>query len=103
MQSCWLQGKTPLASKEVLPSINELSFALDISRATAEKAYKHLKSLGLISSVPSKGFYDALAAELGNDAFIDFYIYNNDFYSFKKIRFAERLNRRKAYPLWTKW
>jgi len=32
----------------LLPSINELSFELDISRDTAEKAYRHLKKMGII-------------------------------------------------------
>lgn len=104
--------KKQLGINDVLPSINELSAALDISRDTAEKSYKHLKTLGIISSVPGKGFfiaktdnkpanrifllfnklsahkkiiYDAFAEELGNDAFIDFFVYNNDFGSFKKI------------------
>ena len=38
----------------LLPSINDLSFELDISRDTAEKAYKHLKKLGIIGSVSGK-------------------------------------------------
>lgn len=110
--------KKQLGMNDVLPSINELSAALDISRDTAEKSYKHLKTLGVINSVPGKGYfitnietkpanrifllfnklsahkkiiYDAFAEELGNDAFIDFFIYNNDFGSFKKI-----LQNRKA-------
>jgi DNA-binding transcriptional regulator YhcF (GntR family) len=41
----------------LLPSINDLSFELDISRDTAEKAYKHLKKLGVIGSVPGKGYF----------------------------------------------
>jgi DNA-binding transcriptional regulator YhcF (GntR family) len=95
-----------------LPSINELSYQLDISRDTAEKGYKHLKKIGVISSVPGKGYYvsnvdfkqklkifllfnklsthkkivyDAFVAALGEDAVIDFYIYNNDFTLFKKL------------------
>ncbi|QEC69823.1 GntR family transcriptional regulator [Panacibacter ginsenosidivorans] len=96
----------------LLPSINDLSFELDISRDTAEKAYKHLKKLGVIGSVPGKGYfisntdvkqpikifllfnklsthkkimYDAFVASLGEDAVIDFYIYNNDFSLFRKL------------------
>ena len=41
----------------LLPSINELSYELDISRDTAEKAYKHLKRLEVIGSVPGKGYF----------------------------------------------
>ena len=96
----------------LLPSINELSYELDISRDTAEKAYRHLKSLGIIGSVPGKGYfisktdfiqtfrifllfnklsqhkkiiYDSLVKVLGERAAIDFYIYNNDFSLFKKL------------------
>lgn len=96
----------------LLPSINDLSFELDISRDTAEKAYKHLKKLGVIGSVPGKGYfisntdikqpvkifllfnklsthkkiiYDAFVASIGEDALIDFYIYNNDFSLFRKL------------------
>jgi DNA-binding transcriptional regulator YhcF (GntR family) len=96
----------------LLPSINDLSFELDISRDTAEKAYKHLKKLGVIGSVPGKGYfisnadvkqpvkifllfnklsthkkimYDAFVASIGKDAVIDFYIYNNDFALFRKL------------------
>jgi len=96
----------------LLPSINDLSFELDISRDTAEKAYKHLKKLGVIGSVPGKGYfisntdvkqpvrifllfnklsthkkimYDAFVASIGEDAVIDFYIYNNDFALFRKL------------------
>jgi len=96
----------------LLPSINELSYELDISRDTAEKAYKHLKRLGVIGSVPGKGYfisktdvkqpikifllfnklsthkkimYDAFVDRIGEDAVIDFYIYNNDFALFRKL------------------
>ena len=96
----------------LLPSINEISFHLDISRDTAEKAYRHLKMMGVINSVPGKGYYisntdfrqqlkvllmfnklsvhkkivyDAFVAALGEDVSIDFYIYNNDFKLFKRL------------------
>ena len=96
----------------LLPSINDLSFEMDISRDTAEKAYRHLKKLGVIGSVPGKGYfiantdikqpikifllfnklsthkkimYDAFVAGIGEDAVIDFYIYNNDFALFRKL------------------
>jgi DNA-binding transcriptional regulator YhcF (GntR family) len=101
----------------LLPSINDLSFELDISRDTAEKAYKHLKKLGVIGSVPGKGYfisntdvkqpikifllfnklsthkkimYDAFTASIGDDAVIDFYIYNNDFALFRKLLINKR-------------
>lgn len=96
----------------LLPSINDLSYELDISRDTAEKAYRHLKSMAIIGSVPGKGYfitktdfrqaskifllfnklsqhkkiiYDTLVRTLGENAAIDFYIYNNDFSLFKKL------------------
>jgi len=99
-------------ANEVLPSINELSFEFEISRDTAEKGYKYLKNLGIIGSVPGKGYfiknvdisqslkifllfnklsahkkiiYDSLVAALGDLATIDFYIYNNDYLLFKKL------------------
>lgn len=95
-----------------LPSINDLSYELEISRDTAEKAYRHLKQLGIVGSVPGKGYfiaktdfrqpikvfllfnklsahkkiiYDSFVEILGEQAAIDFYIYNNDFNLFKKL------------------
>ncbi|HUZ57245.1 MAG TPA: GntR family transcriptional regulator [Hanamia sp.] len=96
----------------LLPSINDLSYELEISRDTAEKALRYLKSLGVIGSVPGKGYfiantdfkqtikvfllfnklsahkkiiYDSFAARLGDQAAIDFFIYNNNFSLFKKL------------------
>jgi len=101
-----------LQTDDVLPSINELSFQFEISRDTAEKGYKYLKKIGIISSVPGKGYYikstdvdrkikiflmfnklsmhkkiiyDSLVRKLGEAATIDFYIYNNDFSLFKTL------------------
>ena len=96
----------------ILPSINDISYELEISRDTAERAYRQLKKLGIIGSVPGKGYfiaktefnqplkifllfnklsahkkiiYDAFTATLGEKAAIDFYIYNNDFSLFRKL------------------
>jgi len=101
-----------LQVEDVLPSINELSSAFEISRDTVEKGYKYLKKLGIIGSVPGKGYfiktssverqikifllfnklsthkkilYDSFVSTLGNAAAIDFYIYNNNFSLFKKL------------------
>jgi DNA-binding transcriptional regulator YhcF (GntR family) len=101
-----------LKKDEILPSINELSFEFEISRDTAEKGYKHLKKIGVLGSVPGKGYfvkktevdrqlkifllfnklsphkkimYDSFVASLGQMATVDFYIYNNDFPFFKKL------------------
>jgi DNA-binding transcriptional regulator YhcF (GntR family) len=101
-----------LRKDDVLPSINELSFAYEISRDTAEKGYKHLKKIGLLGSVPGKGYfvrasevdqplrifllfnklsahkkiiYDAILDKLLEKATLDLYVYNNDFSLFKKL------------------
>lgn len=42
---------------EKIPSINELSEYLLLSRDTVEKAYKHLKEKNVIVSVKGKGYY----------------------------------------------
>jgi DNA-binding transcriptional regulator YhcF (GntR family) len=97
---------------DIMPSINELSFEFDISRMTVEKGYNHLKSIGVLDSVPGKGYfiksldhqqnlkifmlfnklsahkkliYDSFVNALGDKASIDFYIYNNDFNLFRKL------------------
>jgi DNA-binding transcriptional regulator YhcF (GntR family) len=101
-----------LQQDDMLPSINELSFQFDICRDTAERGYKYLKQMGIIGSVPGKGYfiksinvggtqkvflmfnklsphkkiiYDSLVNSLGATAAIDFYIYNNDVGLFKKL------------------
>lgn len=97
---------------DILPSINDLSVALEASRNTIERAYKELKKYNVIKSVAGKGYfinsttfnqpvkvlllfnklsshkkiiYDAFADTLGSNAAIDFYIYNNNFNFFKKL------------------
>jgi DNA-binding transcriptional regulator YhcF (GntR family) len=101
-----------LQQEDILPSINDLSYELDVSRDTAEKGYRYLKKTGVLGSVPGKGYfiknarfdhvlnicllfnklsahkkiiYDSFVEALGNNAAIDFYIYNNDFSLFKKL------------------
>lgn len=101
-----------LKKDDILPSINELSFMFEISRDTAEKGYRYLKRNGVIISVPGRGFfvsktdlkktvkvfllfnklsahkkiiYDSLVSALGSEVIIDFYIYNNDYATFKKL------------------
>ncbi|MFM9909537.1 MAG: GntR family transcriptional regulator [Chitinophagaceae bacterium] len=112
--NCIINGieQGQLEKDDLLPSINELSFELDISRDTAEKAYRQLKKQGILGSIPGKGYfiqtinighplrifllfnklsahkkiiYDSLVASLGDKATIDFYIYNNDFLLFKRL------------------
>src|ERR1700761_73603 len=101
-----------IKKNDLMPSINELSYELEISRDTAEKGYKYLKKMGVLGSVPGKGYfilnaeirqtlkifllfnklsahkkiiYDALVSALGEYVVVDFYIYNNDFGLFKKL------------------
>lgn len=105
-----------LGQHEMLPSINDVSFRLEVARDTAEKAYRHLKKLGVIGSYPGKGYYvvnphfshelkifllfnklsahkkiiyDAFIAALGEAALVDFYVYNNDYGLFKKLFFEK--------------
>ncbi len=95
-----------------MPSINELSIELDIARDTVERGYRHLRKLGVINAVPRRGYfientefrrplnvfllfnklsipkkttYDAFVNALGEQAGIDFYVYNNDFRLFKRM------------------
>lgn len=42
---------------QILPSINQMSKAANVSRDTVEKAYNRLKELGLVISVPGKGVF----------------------------------------------
>lgn len=113
-------GDGKIQKDEVLPSINELSFEFEISRDTAEKGYKYLKNIGVLGSVPGKGYfvktaevkqelkifllfnklsphkkiiYDSFVATLGEMASVDFYVYNNDFDFFKRLI----LNNRNDY------
>ena len=101
-----------LQLNDVLPSINELSFEFEIARDTAEKGYGYLKKIGIIGSIPGKGYfiksadierkikifllfnklsahkkiiYDSFVKKLEDAATIDFYIYNNSFPLFKKL------------------
>lgn len=96
---------------EQLPSLNMLCNHLDISKDTAEKAYRHLKERELINAVPGKGYfikpvrhsdrihvfflvnelsnskrltYEYFAQALGPQARIDLLVYNNDFHCFEK-------------------
>lgn len=106
-----------LTKNSLLPSINELSFGLEMSRDTAEKGYRNLRKLGVVDSVPGKGYfvintdfsrklkicllfnklsthkkiiYDSFTKAIGEQAAIDFYIYNNDFALFKKMLISKK-------------
>lgn len=95
-----------------VPSINETSEDLLLSRDTVEKAYVYLKKKGILSSVRGKGYYVnkidvhqklkvalifsklsnykrslyyAFGETLGNKAGIDVFIYNYSIEKFKEI------------------
>lgn len=46
-----------LVGGDFLPSLNELSAELGISKETVKKAYNHLRNKGLIDSAHGKGYY----------------------------------------------
>jgi len=96
----------------IMPSINDLSNELCVSRGTIEKGYKHLKTIKALSSYPGKGYYisdlnfrqqrkicllfnklsaqkkiiyDSFVEALGNRANVTLYIYNNDFKQFESL------------------
>lgn len=101
-----------LPSQTKLPSINEVSLKFDLGRGTVEKAYKELKELNIIEAVHGKGYfslgkqsktvrkifllfnklsahkkiiYDSFVKELGEDAFVDFFVYHNNVEMFRHI------------------
>jgi DNA-binding transcriptional regulator YhcF (GntR family) len=103
-------GKIKLDDR--LPSVNELLIEFDISRDTVVRAYDHLKKNKIIDSVPGKGYYvrkdqldlkakvfllfnklsphkkiiyDSFAQTLGDNATIDFFIYENNYRHFKDL------------------
>jgi DNA-binding transcriptional regulator YhcF (GntR family) len=109
------QGK--IKKDELLPSLSELSFEFEISRDTATRGYKYLKDVGVLGSVPGKGYfvksedisqqlkvfllfnklsphkkilYDSIVTSLNQQAAIDLYIYDNDFSFFKKLLDGKR-------------
>ncbi|NJB70207.1 DNA-binding transcriptional regulator YhcF (GntR family) [Saonia flava] len=103
-------GKIKLDDR--LPSVNDLLIEFDISRDTVVKAYNHLKKNKIIDSIPGKGFYvikdqlaikakvfllfnklsphkkiiyDSFATTLGDNATVDFFIYENNYRHFKDL------------------
>ena len=115
IQEAVISGK--ITTNKVLPSLHELTYHLEISKETAERGYKYLRNLGILSTIPGKGhyitanniepqkkifllinklstskkiFYDALSERLGERAVIDFYIYNDDYSLFKNLLNSRR-------------
>lgn len=101
-----------LVKGDPLPSINEVSYVLEVSRDTSEKGYRFLKEKGILDSVPGKGYFvsnidlkgnfhvvlffnklsahkkiifDSFIKEIGEEATVDLYVYNNDLTLFKRM------------------
>jgi DNA-binding transcriptional regulator YhcF (GntR family) len=97
---------------DTLPSICEMSNELEISKDTVEKSYRDLKRIGVLESIPGRGYYimntdfrqkskicllfnkissykkmvyDSFVAAVGDGVVTDLVIYNNDFSQFKKF------------------
>jgi DNA-binding transcriptional regulator YhcF (GntR family) len=65
------EGK--LLQGEKMPSINAICNKWDLSRDTVVNAYSELKSLGIISSAPGKGFYvESTNVKITNRVFLLF-------------------------------
>lgn len=106
-----------LKTGDKLPSVNNLLIEFDLSRDTIVKAYDHLKEMGVVKSVPGKGYYiahdglerkarvfllfnklsthkkivyDAFIQELGEDSTVDFFIYRNNYRLFKELIFSHK-------------
>ena len=110
-----------LKKNHLLPTINELSDKLNISRDTAERGYRQLKKMGIVQSVPGKGYfiantsaeplkivfffnrmnaynkmvYEAFSEALADHVIIEYCNYNGNAATFKKM-----LEERKAGYAW---
>lgn len=101
-----------ISREEPLPSINQLSSVLEVSRDTVEKAYRELRKKNLVEAIPGKGYYvkmspkrdklrifllfnqlsahkkmlyDQFVSTLGAAAEVDFHVYNNDYTIFEQL------------------
>lgn len=101
-----------LKEGDCLPSMNELSAELNISKETVKKVYSILRERGLIESMHGKGFfvtawresrklrifmlfdklsqykqtlYDAFVRKIGDKAEITLYVYNQDIETFEEF------------------
>ncbi|MNK00841.1 HTH-type transcriptional repressor YtrA [compost metagenome] len=102
---------------DTLPSICEMSNELEISKDTVEKSYRDLKKIGVLESIPGRGYYimntdfrqkskicllfnkissykkmvyDSFVTTVGEGVTTDLCIYNNDFTQFKKLIESKR-------------
>ncbi len=101
-----------LKEGDCLPSMNELSADLNISKETVKKVYSILRERGLVESMHGKGFfvtawrenrklrifmlfdklsqykqtlYDAFVQKIGDKAEITLYVYNQDIETFEEF------------------
>jgi DNA-binding transcriptional regulator YhcF (GntR family) len=101
-----------IAKGETLPSINDLSNELCVSRGTIEKGYRNLVQMKALLSSPGKGYYvtgpthrkprkvcllfnklsehkkiiyDSFISKLGEIASVEFLIYNSDSFLFRSL------------------
>lgn len=80
--------KGVLQKDKQLPSISELSEECYLARDTVEKAYRELKDLGYITSIPGKGFYIVKDRNFTMKVLLIF----NKLSSYKKIIYYSFLN-----------
>lgn len=112
-------------NNDVVPSLNELKNTYSVPRVTAEKCYKHLRHIGVLESFPGKGYYvknintrtsakvlllfnrlsahkqiiyDSFVEALGGHAFIDLFVYDNNFSQFSRL-LSERKDAYSEYVL----
>jgi DNA-binding transcriptional regulator YhcF (GntR family) len=109
---------------EQLPSLNLVSFELDVSKDTVQRAYVGLCERGIIESVPGKGFfikakpadnalkillvfnkltaykktiYNTFMHHAGTRAVIDFHVHDYDSDRFESIIKTSIANERKRF------
>lgn len=97
---------------DLLPSINEMTYHLEVGKETVERSYKVLKQRGVLDSIPGKSFYikctdvkgemrimmllnkmstpkkfmyEAFVDVLKDKATVDLCFYNNSYEEFKRI------------------
>lgn len=59
-----------LQNGEKMPSCRELAIELGVNHKTVERAYGELVSLGLIESIPKKGFFVSYNKEKKEDPYV---------------------------------
>lgn len=108
---------------DILPSVNKLGEELEISRLTVMSAYRILKTKGVITSAPGKGYfvssertelqhrifllfdelngfkedlYNSFIAHMGDESFVDIYFHHFNKEHFKRL-ILESIGKYTAY------